>query len=200
MAAANAQSGQPSRTRDPLLDAKKPEEVFPDLKTAKFGSQLTATTKKLGAASPSKSPLAPVAKLAQVFPAKIGGIAGQPRPIAGPTRAGDLPIAVTSQLYAAGERQVYVKISDTAQAPFMRDPVLKRLNQMGSAADGFLHARMVENQPAIAQYYPQHRSSQLIVLVDNRYVVEVRVSAAKSPTEAIEIFKTLPLSQIKGGK
>jgi hypothetical protein len=103
---------------------------------------------------------------------------------------------VVSKLYQGVDHEVYVKISDTSQAPFMRDPVIRRLDANGNAEAGFVHGRMVAGQPAVAQYFASTNNSQVSVLIGNRYLVEVRVSNAKSPSEALDILKELPLSAL----
>lgn len=172
--------------------------VFPELAKPNLKSELTklkTNAMAISKAGSSQQPRSPQ-QLGKVLPTKLDGIAARGVPQAGPSRADNLPLSGASQTYQLGARTIYVNVLDTAQAPFMRDSVLSRINMQGTAAQGFIHGRIIKGQPAVMSYYPAANSSQLSVLVDNRYVVEVRVLGARSPHDAQKIFEALPLAAL----
>jgi hypothetical protein len=114
----------------------------------------------------------------------------------GMSEAGDSPVRVVSRMYKKGDAKLYVKVTDTYKAAFMRDPVLARLTQQNPAADGYLHGRVVAGYPAVAQYYPKTQSSQLMALVGGRYVVEIRMAPVANAYEAQEVFASLPVKKL----
>jgi hypothetical protein len=173
------------------------ESLFPDLPEHKADSarlKQLAHKAEVTAENPN-TPLATPAALRRILPASVAGTTSA-GPSLGPTRAGEKSISVVSQLYSRGDHEIYVKITDTAQAAFMRDSVLKRLDTPGNAGNGFMHSRLVAGQPAIVEFYPAASNNKLTALVGNRYVVDVRITRASSPYDAIKVFEALPLSKL----
>lgn len=187
----------------PLFPAYEPKAkttaAFPDLANMpELQSQLSSAKAKASANAkrpvpPSAAPK-PAAALTKALPPKLDGMAPQSAPQVGPSAVADnMPISSTGITYKQGDRSVYVSITDTIRAAFMRDSVLSRLDRRGTADQGFIHGRFVKGQPAVVQFFPAQRSSQISVLVDNRYVVNVRVLGARSANDAQRIFESLPL-------
>lgn len=182
---------------EPPAPALRMTQVFPDAPGAAAQAQLATLGRKLtGSPPPAPAKLKDSKTLARLVPDRLLRFSAAAAPFDGPTKAGDLPVAVVARNYRDEARQLYVKVTDTGLAPFMRAPVLQRLSSVGTAPSGFLHGRLAGGYPAVVQYYPQARSSQVIALVGDRYVVEVRLSPANSPTEALDVLSKLDLAKL----
>jgi hypothetical protein len=171
--------------------------VFTDVPTGPDRARLGQLQTRLTQSPPPRpTTLAAPKLLSDLLPGRILGFSAAAPLIDGPTSAGDQPLRVVARQYRDADRQLYVKVTDTGQAAFMRDPVLLRLSATGSPADGFLHGRLVAGYPVVAQYYPESRSSQVMALAGDRYLIEVRMSPAKSPYEAQQVLKSLGLGKL----
>ncbi len=177
-------------------------EVFPDAASDRKErvaekARLTAVQKELwNKTSSSSDAVAARDELLPLFSATVHGYKAQAEPMDGPTEAGDAPVRVVSRLYKKGDAELYLKITDTSKAAFMRTPVLERLLHENGEDDGYMHGRFVDGHPAVAQYYPDAKRSQLTALVEGRYLVEIRMAPARSAYEAQEVFASLPLTKL----
>lgn len=169
-------------------------DFFPDIKTASAQPALKAARSRQSAQAAARPPAAP-AVLAALLPARIGKL--EPAaPVVQRIPAGDTSVSVAARLYRRDGREIYIKISDTNEAPFMRAPVLDALGQLGNASQGFGHGRIIAGHPAVARYYPQQLSSQVTALVHDRYVIDVRILGASGPYEATKVLEALPLASL----
>jgi hypothetical protein len=185
----------------PPLFAKdaKPVDAFPELaRQPNLRAELVSVKQRAAAAAkqPSSTQPLPASALAKVLPARIDTLASVTGPQPSTHAAGGKPMSGTSQSYRDGSREVFIRILDTAQAAFMRDSVLSRLDRQGNPSQGFIHGRMVKGHPAVVQFFAESRSSQISVLVHDRWVVDVRVLGAKSQSDAQAVFESLPLSAL----
>jgi hypothetical protein len=177
-------------------------QVFPDAVADKQErvveqQRLQATQARLQTAKPAKTgALSTREALLPLLTDSVAGYRADAVVVDGPTEAGEFPVRVVSRMYKKGDTQLYVKVTDTFEAAFMRAPVLDRLTQQSSADDGYLHGRFIGGYPAIAQYYPEAKNSQVSALVGGRYVVEIRMAPAASAYEAQEVFESLPLRKL----
>jgi hypothetical protein len=186
----------PSAAAQPTAAPLTTADVFPDFAKASNSSQLKAIRKRLGSAAASRLPVSTPAKLGTLLPRSIAKLDAMPV-IIGPTMAGDRPVSVVARLYRKDDREIYIKVTDTVQAPFMRDPVLNALEKAGGVGEGFGHGRIIAGHPAVLRYYAQGRSSQLTALVNERFLIDVRMMGTADPYAALKTFKALSLGSLK---
>jgi hypothetical protein len=193
-------TAQPAAARAPdarlPVDTSSAETVFADLPSATERDRLGALGAQLKQVPVPDKPVqvAPRERLAPVVPQHIVGFLARGPIVQGPSAAGGEPIAMLSRTYADAARELYVKVTDTARVPALRAAALDQLGAVGNAASGYLHGRLLSGYPATVQYYPKAKNAQVVVLLGNRYLVEVRVVPAQSAQEAILLAQRLPLS------
>jgi len=141
---------------------------------------------------------AAAAVLAKLAPAALGDFAASAAPEEGLKEMFGKPVATISRRYAAGERQAYVKITDTASAPELREPFAQKLTLVGNEHTGGQHATFVAGHPTLLSHYPEHQSSTLTSLVGGRYLIDVRVKPTSNAEDAREVLEKLDLSSLPG--
>jgi hypothetical protein len=201
-AATSASSAATLEAQRNAVPATELKAVFPD--AASDGEERIEEQQRLQALKPlleakkvtKADSLSTREALLPLLADKVGGYRADAAPMDGPTEAGDDSVRVVSRMYKKGDTQLYVKVTDTFEAAFMRAPVLDRLTLQSSGHDGYLHGRFIDGYPAIAQYYPDAKNSQVSALVGARYLVEIRMAPAASAYEAQEILKSLPLRRL----
>jgi hypothetical protein len=176
---------------------KRMESYFPDLPRGKQRERVEEVRTRLQKAVP-----APVEKLAtrvdleRFLPGDLYGMSAVQAIEEAPAKVGRVSVTALSRVFRSGEREAYVRVVDAGQAPDFRTQVLGEMSGLGDEHQGYAHGRLVAGYPAVATYFPKAASSRVVAIVGNRYLIEVRVSHAKTPYDAQEIFVAMEPSRL----
>jgi hypothetical protein len=166
----------------PLADAAETRELR--AQQAKLQAEL---------AQPSTEAVASSEVLRSALPEDLGGFHAAAGAIDAPSAAADAPaIGASSRRYAQGVRELYVKIEDTVRAPQERASFIEELTQQGNASWGTQRGRLLAGMPAIERKYTQGSLGSTL-LVQGRYLVEVRLRPTGSESDLQSVVNALPL-------
>ena len=128
--------------------------------------------------------------LEALFPEKIGAFTAMEamREMTGPMTA-------ARRQYKDGQRQMTVDIIDSTSMSAMAAPIRAQLAARGGtpqqSADSMVKIVTIGKQSGILRWTKAQNSSQLEMLIDDRFVVRLLVFPASDPEEAITLAKSL---------
>jgi hypothetical protein len=101
-----------------------------------------------------------------------------------------------SRIYAAGEKTVNVKITDTGMLPAVRKSVASKLTMLGNEISGSGRGMLMRGQPAIIEHFDKEKVSRGTALVGDRYLLQILVRGADDPYEALQVLEQLDFSSL----
>jgi len=153
-----------------------------------------ALQKKLTAGPVKAAKLVGGAKLGGVLPTKLGEYEAVAKAVEGPTKAGRDAVVGRTREYRTGSSRMIVKITDTGQAPRLREDYVRRLTLQGDVSVGKMRPAVVGDQVVLESFFLRGRSSWATGLVGGRYLVEVRARNVQDERAASKALEKLKLS------
>jgi hypothetical protein len=146
--------------------------------------------------APEGTPV-PTERLATQAPDAIAGFAAS-----GPAEHRGTPLPNGGQVpliqrdYARDVFKLRLDISDALQAPSLRQLVTSRQGQERKAAGVDFRGMLVAGQPAIVQWHETNRTAVVNMVIEGRFMANVKVSPAENAELALEVANALPVAAI----
>jgi hypothetical protein len=105
-------------------------------------------------------------------------------------------LAVAARNYKSGDKTALLKITDTALLAGARRTVAGKLLLLGNAAVGHERGLFVRNYPAVLAHFDDQRLSRASMVVGGRYLVQISISNASDPEEALRVLELLDWSKL----
>lgn len=115
---------------------------------------------------------------------------------AGEIRFAEKGLPVVSREYADGDRNLYVKVTDTGAAPRAHETVIELLTDQGRRAGTFVRGGFVRGYPGVFSYSPRHASTKGALVVAERFLIELRIRNSTDPDDARRVFEALDWSDL----
>lgn len=149
-------------------------------------------------ARPGNEPLASHETLSRFLADTLADYTPSGSVVVGPAQNDGHAVSVASRRYQRGASELYVKITDTAQAGPSRAPFIEELTQQGSGPWGSQQGRMLAGQPAVVRSYARGGAFGQL-LISGRYMVELRLRPSGTADDLEQLAGQLPLTALGGG-
>lgn len=151
-----------------------------------------AAMKALGAGGPAVN----WRQLVPFLPEKLDAFAAKGELEGSTQKAGGFEFSEVSRSYEADKRRLHVKITDATTTPFLRAPFAMAAMIDEDSSSGYKKGKTLAGNSAVVEWREASKESSVVMLVAQRYVVDVRVSDATKPDEAEALIQQLKLDEL----
>lgn len=173
--------------------AKIPEGTDPE--AAKQQIEMAKSLAAMGAMG--GGPAVNWRKLAPFLPTELGGYAAKGE-LDGSTRkvGGGMQVTTVKRRYTKGDASARVEITDAFSAPFLRAPFAMAAMVEEDSTKGYKKGKKIGGYTAIVDWTEASKQSGAVVLVAERFVVNVKVDKADKPDAAEGLVAALGLADL----
>lgn len=151
-----------------------------------------AAMKALGAGGPAVN----WRQLQPFVPEKLGDFTAKDKLEGSTQKAGGFEFSEVSRSYEAGKERLRLKITDANTTPFLRAPFAMAAMIDEDSTSGYKKGKTLAGNSAVVEWREAGKESSVVMLVAQRYVVEVRISEASKPEEAEQLIQQLKLAEL----
>lgn len=126
----------------------------------------------------------------------IGDLKATAPVLDGPKAHERKPVRNVARRYKNGERDLYLEIIDTAQAPELRANVIKILTDPAALDVPVRQASELAGSSAVVTGFPQARASGVVALLNGRYFVNARLEGSDDMEEALRLLQGMDWSRL----
>lgn len=135
-------------------------------------------------------------QLQPFFPDAIGEFAAK-SDFKGKTNSmGGMKVTNGERRYEAGERKAKITITDTHLAGMMRAPFQMAAMVQEDSSDGYKKGTKVAGHTAIVEWHKNRKNSKAMLLVADRYMMEVNVRGTTTPDDAEKLAVAIGLDKL----
>jgi hypothetical protein len=174
--------------RAQLAPGTDPKQAEQQVELAKSMAAMSA----LGAGGPTVN----WRQLVPFVPEKLGDFAAKGELDGSTNKAGGFEVTEVKRRYEAGERKMNLKIVDATATPFLRAPFAMATMINEDSSKGFKKGKTIAGNGSVVEWDESSKRSSVNMLVAQRFLVELRVSDAKSPEEAEQLVQQLKLDEL----
>ena len=144
-----------------------------------------------------KQPMLKSQALAPLLSNKLGAFVATEAAKDVSTANAKVPLREVARHYLNGDKDLYVKITDTTELPAMRESFAAQLDAVAKQPTDELRVIELKAQPTVLQFVAESHGARVLMLVANRFLVEARLRGASSVDEVIAGLRSFRFAMIR---
>lgn len=155
---------------------------------------LAGTLAGLQAMGAAGGPVVNWRELSPFVPEKIGGFDKHGELDGSTNNAGGFQVTKVERHYRSGEQKASIEITDANMVQMLKMPFAMSALINEDSTRGFKKGKRIGDHPAIVEWDESSKRSKVMILVGERYIVEVRVSDATANDAAEKLAAALDIA------